>query len=139
MTDTQTQPGRGKRGALLWCIAVIIFGGLIFAILSAFGTLRFWQAEKTPQGETDLRFSQAELPFTHEADLENSLPFLASAAFDINGDGRDELFIGGGDAQADQFLEFKNGGFVPLSIKLDKGNVDATHGAAALDLSLIHI
>jgi len=47
--------------------------------------LRFWQAEKQPQGETDLRFSSTALPFTHEADLDNSLPFLASAAIDIDG------------------------------------------------------
>ena len=134
MSDIQTPPKRGKLGALLLCIGIMVIGAIIFFILSAFGALRFWQAEKTPQGETDMRFSQAELPFTHEADLVNSLPFLASAAFDINGDGRDELFIGGGDAQADQFLEFKNGGFVPLSIKLEKGDVDATHGAAALDM-----
>ena len=95
---------------------------------------RFWQAERSPQGETDLAFIPAGLPFTHKADLKGSLPFLASAAIDIDGDGQDELFLGGGDDQADQFFKFKDGGFIPLDIKLDKGPSDATHGAAHLDL-----
>ena len=90
--------------ALIWCSAIIGLGAIIFLVLSALGVLRFWQSEKQPQGETDLSFVEASLPFTHEADLVNSLPFLASAALDINGDGTDELFLGGGDAQADHCL-----------------------------------
>jgi len=120
--------------ALLWYGIIILLGTLVFLILSAFGALRFWQAEKQPQGETSLRFSSAELPFTHEADLDNSLPFLASAAIDIDGDGRDELFLGGGDSQADQILAFRDGGFTPLGITLNKDEIDATHGAVSLDM-----
>ncbi|GHB02103.1 hypothetical protein GCM10009069_26110 [Algimonas arctica] len=125
-----------RRGiiALLWCGIVIVIGVLLFLILSAFGALRFWQAEKQPQGVTDLRFSAADLPFVHAADLENSLPFLASAALDLDGDGQDELFLGGGDRQADQFFAFQDGRFVPLNITVDKGDIDATHGAVTLDM-----
>ncbi|MGJ8562806.1 MAG: FG-GAP repeat domain-containing protein [Alphaproteobacteria bacterium] len=119
---------------LIWCGAVILVSGLIFALLSAFGALRFWQAEKQPQGKTDLRLTSAKLPFTHEADLKHSLPFLASAALDIDGDGQDELFLGGGDEQADQIFAFRDGGFTPLNIKLEKADADATHGAATLDM-----
>lgn len=132
-SQTKEKMHRGKL-TLIWCGAIIILGALVFAILSAFGALRFWQAEKQPQGETNLRFSEIALPFTHEADLKNSLPFLASAALDIDGDGQDELFLGGGDAQSDQLFTFQDGGFAPLNITLKKGEVDATHGAAALDL-----
>ena len=70
----------------------------------------------------------------HEADLVNSLPFLASAAIDINGDGQDELFLGGGDAQADAMFAFRNNGFEKLPLTFDKGAVDATHGAATMDI-----
>lgn len=120
--------------ALVWCGAIILIGVLIFLLLSAFGVLRYWQAEKTPQGETDLAFEAATLPFVHEADLVNSLPFLASAAIDINGDGQDELFLGGGDMQADTMLAFRNGGFEKLPLTFAKGAVDATHGAATMDI-----
>ena len=82
MAETKKKMHTGKL-ALLWCGLLMLLGGLVFALFSAFGALRFWQAEKTPQGETDLAFEAVDLPFVHEADLVDSLPFLASAAFDI--------------------------------------------------------
>lgn len=118
----------------VWCAGIIGIGVLLFLVLSAFGVLRFWQAEKTPQGKTDLSFTQVELPFEHVADLENSLPFLASAAFDADGDGTDELFLGGGDTQADQLFAFGDGKFVALDVRFAKESVDATHGAATIDI-----
>jgi len=125
---------KSRLGALVACGFIIVVGTLLFLLLSAFGALRFWQAEKTPQGETDLRFSSVELPFAHEADLVNSLPFLASAALDVDGDGQDELFLGGGDAQPDQMFAFKDGAFTPMSVSFEKEAVDATHGAASIDI-----
>jgi len=35
--------------ALIWCALVILIGAAIFLVLSAFGVLGYWQAEKTPQ------------------------------------------------------------------------------------------
>jgi len=89
MTEAKKKMHTGKL-AIFWCGSVILLGMIVFALFSAFGALRIWQAEKTPQGETDLAFEAVGLPFTHEADLVNSLPFLASAAIDVDGDGRDE-------------------------------------------------
>ena len=133
MTDAVKKPKRALV-ALIWCAAIIGIGAIIALILSALGILRFWQSERQPQGETDLSFTEVTLPFTHEADLVNSLPFLASAALDIDGDGTDEVFLGGGDAQADQIFAFRDGGFTPLPITFEKGAVDATHGAASMDI-----
>ena len=133
MTDAVKKPKRALV-ALIWCAAIIGIGAIIALILSALGILRFWQSERQPQGETDLSFTEVTLPFTHEADLVNSLPFLASAALDIDGDGTDELFLGGGDAQADQIFTFRDGGFTALPITFEKGAVDATHGAASMDI-----
>ncbi len=131
--ETLNKPKK-KWGILIWCTGIIGIGIVLFIILSLFGALRIWQAEKAPQGETDLAFEAAPLPFVHEADLINSLPFLASAAIDIDGDGRDELFMGGGDTQPDQIFAFENGGFKPLSMTFSKDAVDATHGAASMDI-----
>jgi len=132
--ENQSQERPKRRIGLMACIAIIVVGGLLFLLLSAFGALRFWQSEKQPQGETDLSFTETTLPFTHEADLVNSLPFLASAALDIDGDGTDELFLGGGDAQADEMFAFQDGGFVKLPLSFTKDAVDATHGAASIDI-----
>jgi len=120
--------------ALIWCAIIILLGTILFLVLSAFGALRFWQAEKTPQGATDLSFTPVDLPFVHEADLVNSLPFLASAAIDIDGDGTDELFLGGGDTQDDQIFAFRNNKFEKLPLKFSKESIDATHGAASMDI-----
>ena len=129
----EMKKGRGRL-VLIWCAIVVFFGTVAFLILSAFGALRFWQAEKTPQGETDLSFAAVDLPFIHEADLVNSLPFLASAALDIDGDGRDELFMGGGNEQADEIFAFKNDRFEKLPLTFAKDSVDATHGTASMDI-----
>jgi len=119
---------------LLLCIIVMIVAGIIFLLLSAFGAFRYWQAEKIDQGETSLSFRQAELPFSHKADLDNSLPFLGSAAFDADGDGIDELFLGGGNNQADKLFKYQGEGFVALDYEFSKDSVDATHGAASIDI-----
>jgi len=111
--------------------AFLIIILILFALLLVF---RFWQAERTPQGDTELSFQSIDLPFVHDADLKNSLPFLASAAMDIDRDMQDELFLGGGDTQADQFFKYENGAFVSLDIKLEKEASDASHGAAYLDI-----
>ena len=132
MSETKKKPGKIR--ALIWCGVIIVVGTLLFLLLSAFGALRFWQAEKQPQGQTDLSFREVDLPFTHKADLKGSLPFLASAAIDINGDGVDELFLGGGDDQADKLFAFRKNGFEPLPISFEKNGSDATHGAAQIDL-----
>jgi len=129
-----TQKNKRSWRTLIICGIIILVGVILFLILSAFGALRFWQAEKEPQGETDLTFTAVELPFSHEAELITSLPFLASAAIDINGDGTDELFLGGGDLQNDQFFEFKGGKFVSLPLSIQKDSEDATHGAATMDI-----
>ncbi len=133
MAETKKQMHKGKL-AILWCGIVVLVGVIVFALFSAFGALRFWQAEKTPQGQTDLAFEAAALPFVHKADLVNSLPFLASAAIDIDGDGRDELFLGGGDEQADEIFTFRNNRFEKLPLTFTKDAVDATHGAATMDI-----
>ena len=134
MTDTKKPKFKVTLGHLIWCGAVIGIGVILFFVLSAFGAFRYWQAEKIPQGETNLRFEAVDLPFTHKADLENSLPFLASAAIDIDGDGVDELFLGGGNRQDDAFLAFRNGKFESLDITVSKDQIDATHGAATMDI-----
>ena len=133
MAETKKKKHAGKL-ALLWCAIVMVLGVLIFVLFSAFGALRFWQAERTPQGETDLAFTAVDLPFVHEAELVTSLPFLASAALDIDGDGTDELFLGGGDLQADAMFAFRGGKFEKLPLSFAKDAEDATHGAATLDI-----
>jgi hypothetical protein len=62
---TQDIKPKKKWGVLIWCTLAIGIGIILFLILSAFGALRFWQAEKTPQGKTDLASSRWPWPLWH--------------------------------------------------------------------------
>lgn len=119
--------------AAILCIAVI---SLAVLVGGGYTWLRLWQKEWTPQGQTEMRFSKASVDFHHKADLEDSLPFMAAAAIDLDGDGIDEVFIGGGKGQADGILKFNGSRFVNIASQFDfsKDNGDATMGAASLDL-----
>ena len=118
------------------CISLVAIIGLVALLGSGFLGLRLWQKEWTPQGKTDLRFDAVNVDFHHQADLVNSLPFMAAAAIDVDGDGRDEVFVGGGKNQADAILKFDNGAFINNAgqYKISKEENDATMGAASLDL-----
>jgi len=120
----------------IWCVSIITIATIIFLIASGFIGFRLWQKEWTKQGTTDIAFKQVTVEFNHQADLVNSLPFLASAAIDIDGDGRDEVFLGGGNAQDDAILKFDGTGFKNVStmFTITKSENDATMGAASLDL-----
>jgi len=113
---------------LLWIAFIILLLGILVL------TLRLYQAEWKSQAETKLKFTSVDLDFTHQFDAIKMLPFLGSAAFDVDGDGRDEAFLGGGIDQSDQIFKLSNGAFRPLNIEIRKAPGTATHGAAHLDI-----
>ena len=117
-----------NKAARLLRIFIIIFA-LIAALIIA---LQFYQAEWKTTAQTDLRYSEKELPFRHNFDAKKMLPFLGSAAIDTNGDFVDELFLGGGIGQADVVFKYMEEGFVPLH-EIEKPDHVVTHGAAHLD------
>ena len=118
------------------CISLIAVAGFFLLAGGGLVGLRLWQKERTPQGETNLRFHSVAVDFSHQADLENSLPFLAAAAIDMDGDGRDEMFLGGGKTQEDAFLKFDGERFINVSADypIVKDADDATMGAVSIDL-----
>lgn len=82
------------------------------------------------------KFKEINLDFTHQFEEESSLPVLASCLIDINNDGIDELFIGGGNNQEDALFQFNAGAFTNISaaVKLPskKGN---SLGAVSYDFN----
>lgn len=82
------------------------------------------------------KFREVTVDFTHEFNDKTSLPVLGSCLVDINNDGIDELFIGGGSTQEDALFQYKDGSFVNISseVKLPakKGN---TLGAVSYDFN----
>ncbi len=79
------------------------------------------------------KFTEVAIPFIHEFNAEKSLPSLGSAVIDIDGDGIDELFIGGGYSQEDAMLRFNKNKFELWSGTLPHKNNSATFGAVSYD------
>jgi len=82
-------------------------------------------------------FDTVELPFTQYHKDATSLPFTASAAIDIDGDGVEELFIGGGFKQNNVMYRYMNGGFaeIPDAAGIDSPVEGTTLSALVLDVN----
>ena len=59
-------------------------------------------------------FDHVEVPFNQSHSDATSLPITGSAAIDIDGDGTEELFIGGSFQQENGLFRFEDGAFVAV-------------------------
>ena len=117
-------------------ILLIIIAILVLLLLAAPKVIEYIvQGPQQPQGETDLRFTEVSTEFTHTSDFVAGLPFMALSTIDINGDGVDELFVGGGIGQQDALQEYKNNQFVNIPSEgwFTKNDADPTYGASSID------
>jgi len=82
------------------------------------------------------KYRTVELSHAQTHSDETSLPFTAGAAIDVDGDGVQELFIGGGHLQQDVLYKYTNGEFVEVpqggGIQKPEG-ASTTLGALVLD------
>ncbi|MFT7374121.1 MAG: hypothetical protein ACI9T9_002826 [Oleiphilaceae bacterium] len=80
-------------------------------------------------------FIASDVPYDQTHDNSTTLPFAASAVIDIDGDGIEELFLGGSRSQADGLFRYSDGGFVEISASgITKDDGEASHGATVLDV-----
>lgn len=80
-------------------------------------------------------FKQIDIPFVHKYNHEKSLPIASSALIDIDNDGVDEVFLGGGMNQNDAIFQFQKGKFEEVTELVNfgmKGNY-TTNSAAVAD------
>lgn len=80
-------------------------------------------------------FKNASIPFTNKFDGDKSLPLMGSALIDVNNDGVDEFFVGGGLGQEDALFSYVDGKFVNSTFPLPKKSENfSTYGAVSFDL-----
>ncbi len=81
-------------------------------------------------------FSEIEIDFSHVYIKKRALPFMAGAVIDIDNDGIEELFFGGGVRQADGLFRFENERFINISDSagLVKLGGESTYGCVVLDV-----
>lgn len=111
-------------------IVILIVIAIVYSIVSSI------QGPAPDVGQTALKFKEIPIPHTQQGNLEKSLPFVGIATIDIDGDGVDEVAIGGGHGQADTIYQYTENGFIALKIGgLEKEAEDATFGLASADLN----
>ncbi len=115
--------------------------GIIFLVLLLIGIalwliVRSIQGPEIEQGQTNLRFVEVPVDWSHESNLDIALPFMAAAIIDVDNDGIDEVFVGGGTDQADTLQAFNGENFQPLkSAKVFAEHAKIpSYGAASLDM-----
>lgn len=117
-------------------VVLIILGFIVALILLAPKIIQYVvQGTEQPQGETDLRFDEIATEFTHTSDFVKALPFMALATIDIDNDGIDEVFVGGGFGQQDSLQKYTENKLTNIPSKdwFTKSLDDATYGASSID------
>ena len=93
------------------CYLVIIVAILVVGLFWLTASDRAIDYEVDIDGTDIPTFSEQAIDFIPSYDNTKTIPFTASAIIDINGDGVEEIFLGGGINQADAFYQFENGTF----------------------------
>lgn len=83
------------------------------------------------------QYTHVEIPFSQSHSDSTSLPITAGAVIDIDGDGTEELFIGGSFGQENALFRYKDGAFVPVTnvAGLQKQADGTALGALVLDVN----
>ncbi len=102
--------------------------------LTGCGILGYEGSNPPPERIAAPEFQSIEVPFEHRWQSESSHPLVGAAAIDVDGDGDDEVFVGGGADQASALLNWQQGELVDIAEDwgIDPGM--AIHGALSIDL-----
>ena len=113
---------------------LIVLGVIVFFKLGKEG-VKTLQGPKIQQGETELRYQEIDTSFRHTSEFKAALPFMGLSAIDVDNDGVDEIFVGGGIGQQDAILSYNGTALVTSDhgISISKDNDDPTYGAMSID------
>lgn len=91
--------------------------------------------EVSTDGVTIPTFTTVEIPFDQGNDFSTAHPFAAGAIIDMDGDGTEELFLGGGPGQSDALLRYADGAFQMIddTAGISKADTAASFGASVID------
>ncbi len=124
-----------------WLFWVELIPIVLIAILTGFLGRFFHYANTDRYPTQDIAsvptFEETILPFTHKYTAETSLPFLGSAMIDIDNDGIEEIFLGGGLLQSDAMYAYQaDGTFKDISAQTNIGAAKSpeTFGVSVLDI-----
>lgn len=116
-----------------------LFGGLaaLLVLLAAAAYVVVAPSEAVrlpPPGVAEPTLVPIDVPFTHRWSKATSHPLLGAAAIDIDGDGRDEVFLGGSEGQPAALIAWREGKLVDIATQVGLGDSVATYGALSIDI-----
>jgi len=113
-------------------VVILLVGGLFWLTAND----RAIDYDVDVAGLTTPTFTEQTIDFVPTYDASKTIPFTASAVIDIDGDGVEEVFLGGGINQADVFYQFSDGKFIDITDQTGwtKQTPDKTFGSVTLDL-----
>lgn len=79
------------------------------------------------------RFTPVPVDFRHVWNRATH-PFSGAAVIDIDGDGKFEIYVSGGEGQRDALLSYRNGRLVNIENGTGLSSITATYGATAIDM-----
>lgn len=80
------------------------------------------------------KYTAVDVPYDQGNDFTAAHPFAAGAVIDIDNDGVEELFLGGGPDQTDGLLRYHNGGFETID---NAAGITKTKGTSSFGASVI--
>jgi hypothetical protein len=87
-----------------------------------------------PNGVSVPRFEPIPVDFAHAWDRKRAHHLTGAAVLDLDGDGREEIFVGGGEGQPDALLTLRDGRLVDRIEGTGLSSRTATYGSTAVDL-----
>lgn len=123
---------------ILKILLFTLLGLVFFAIAAVVGILIY---ERQDDQGVDLSgldipaYEESIIPFDQGNDFSTSLPFLASAIIDVDGDGVEEVFLGGSQTTPDGLFRFENNKLNPIDgvMGIENGGA-ASMGSIVLDV-----
>ena len=82
------------------------------------------------------KFTEVEIDFEHHYEKATSIQTAGGAIVNVDNQGAEELFLGGGEGQDDHVFRFQGGKFIDITseVGFEKTETDATLSATALDV-----
>jgi len=119
---------------------ILITSSILIIIIITIPSCHFWKDAHLSKYNVSIAdsiipiFTKIPLQFSHQYDKKKSLPIASSAVIDIDNDGIDEVFFGGGLKQNDILFKFASNKFIDISAQTnfgEKGNFTSTGVATA--------